>query len=180
MPPNPRSLRAIRREFRVYFQAVLVQIELESKRLGWNSQKSVWVFQDLAPQRCPKKYSQDDTAVPVNAIIYPKSTSRFLGSFADFDVCRDSVSADPGSGPFWPSTFEDAMVWDRTCLENGPIFASAASQSTLNQRDSGLKCFTLRFVLNVSDVGSFESRPTQNSVLFPGSPAPNRGPRGHF
>ena len=58
MPPNPRSLRAIRREFRVYFHAVLVQIELVSKPLGWNSQKSVWVFQDLAPQRYPKNYSQ--------------------------------------------------------------------------------------------------------------------------
>ena len=79
-----------------------------------------------------------DVSVPVNATVYPKSTSRFLGPFSDFDMCRDSVSADPGCGPFWHSTFEDAMLWDRTCLENGLIFASAASQNTLNgRRDSG-------------------------------------------
>ena len=93
---------------------------------------------------------------------------RFLGPF---DAVRNSVSADPGSGPFWPSTFEDAMVWDRTCLENGPIFASAASQSTLNQRDSGQKCFTLQ----VSEVGSFGGRRRGISIQFTDRPARNRG-----
>ena len=59
MPPIPRSLRAIRREFRVYFHTVVVQIELVSKPLVWHSQKSVWVFQDLVPQRRPENYSQE-------------------------------------------------------------------------------------------------------------------------
>ena len=57
---NPRSREPPDREVRVYFHAVLVQIELVSKPpSGWNVQKSVYVFQeDLAPQRCPKNYSQ--------------------------------------------------------------------------------------------------------------------------
>ena len=44
----------------MYFHAVRVQVELVSNLLGSNSREnSVWVFQNLAPQRCPKNYSQD-------------------------------------------------------------------------------------------------------------------------
>ena len=56
-------------------------------------------------------------------------------------------------------------------MENGPSFASAASQSTLNQRDSGQKCFTLQ----VSEVGSFGVSRRGISIHITDRPVRNRG-----
>ena len=63
-------------------------------------QKSVWVFQDLAPQRCPKNYSQERErqafeADPKNKSIEEWKASNLSAELAEEAASRQNKSGDP-------------------------------------------------------------------------------------